>query len=174
MGVLDEAIRQHIELKRRHGASEQELQRKQDEALGPARRESPDAESAPAADPAETPFSEQETRIFSATEEPGDVALVDEPDAEASLEDPDDAALVDEADEAEAGRRDAGAAPPVDDWLEPDPAPVPSAAPGAAEPSDEPEDVLEETPEFLQETPEHDRLWFEQKPPRDFDFDDDK
>ena len=34
------------------------------------------------------------------------------------------------------------------------------------------EDVLEETPEFLQETPEHDRLWFEQKPPKDFDFDD--
>jgi hypothetical protein len=31
-------------------------------------------------------------------------------------------------------------------------------------------DELEETPEFLQETPEHDRLWFEQKPPRDFDF----
>ena len=31
--------------------------------------------------------------------------------------------------------------------------------------------MLEETPEFLQETPEHDRLWFEQKPPRDFDFD---
>jgi predicted kinase len=33
-----------------------------------------------------------------------------------------------------------------------------------------PDDVLEETPEFLSETPEHDRLWFEQKPPRDFDF----
>jgi hypothetical protein len=33
------------------------------------------------------------------------------------------------------------------------------------------EDVLEETPDFLQDTPEHDRLWFEQKPPRDFDFD---
>ena len=33
------------------------------------------------------------------------------------------------------------------------------------------EDVLEETPDFLQETPEHDRLWFEQRPPRDFDFD---
>ncbi|MEA2471958.1 MAG: hypothetical protein QOE38_2957, partial [Thermoleophilaceae bacterium] len=32
------------------------------------------------------------------------------------------------------------------------------------------EDVLEETPEFLQDTPEHDKLWFEQKPPRDFDF----
>ena len=35
----------------------------------------------------------------------------------------------------------------------------------------EDEDVLEETPEFLQDTPEHDRLWFEQRPPRDFDFD---
>jgi hypothetical protein len=33
------------------------------------------------------------------------------------------------------------------------------------------EDVLEETPEFLQDTPDHDRLWFEQRPPRDFDFD---
>ena len=32
-------------------------------------------------------------------------------------------------------------------------------------------DVLEETPEFLRETPEQDRLWFEQRPPRDFDFD---
>ncbi len=35
----------------------------------------------------------------------------------------------------------------------------------------EDEDVLEETPEFLQDTPDHDRLWFEQRPPRDFDFD---
>ena len=33
------------------------------------------------------------------------------------------------------------------------------------------DDVLEETPEFLQDTPEHDRLWFEQRPPKDFDFD---
>ena len=34
------------------------------------------------------------------------------------------------------------------------------------------DDVLEETPEFLQDTPDHDRLWFEQRPPKDFDFDD--
>ena len=32
------------------------------------------------------------------------------------------------------------------------------------------QDVLEQTPDFLEETPDHDRLWFEQKPPRDFDF----
>ncbi|MEA2244167.1 MAG: hypothetical protein QOD24_3723, partial [Solirubrobacteraceae bacterium] len=46
----------------------------------------------------------------------------------------------------------------------------PEIVPADEEP--EGEDVLEETPEFLQETPEHDRLWFEQRPPRDFNFDD--
>ncbi|HZJ29041.1 MAG TPA: hypothetical protein VFD37_03520, partial [Solirubrobacterales bacterium] len=40
------------------------------------------------------------------------------------------------------------------------------------EPGTGEEDVLEETPEFLEETPEHDRLWFEQRPPKDFDFND--
>jgi hypothetical protein len=34
------------------------------------------------------------------------------------------------------------------------------------------EDVLEDTPDFLEESPEDDELWFEQKPPKDFDFDD--
>lgn len=34
------------------------------------------------------------------------------------------------------------------------------------------EDVLEGTPEFLEDAPEDDELWFEQKPPKDFDFDD--
>lgn len=33
-------------------------------------------------------------------------------------------------------------------------------------------DVLEGTPDFLEEAPEDDELWFEQKPPKDFDFDD--
>ena len=40
-----------------------------------------------------------------------------------------------------------------------------------SDPEAEEQDVLEDTPDFLQETPEHDRLWFEQKPPKDFDFD---
>jgi hypothetical protein len=40
-----------------------------------------------------------------------------------------------------------------------------------SDPDAEEQDLLEDTPDFLQETPEHDRLWFEQKPPRDFDFD---
>jgi hypothetical protein len=50
----------------------------------------------------------------------------------------------------------------------------------AAEPEQRPnfdpdtghEDVLEDTPDFLEDAPEDDELWFEQKPPKDFDFDD--
>jgi hypothetical protein len=50
-----------------------------------------------------------------------------------------------------------------------EPAPVAETEP---EPAHHEEDVLEETPDFLEETPEDDQLWFEQKPPKDFDFDD--
>ena len=39
MGVLDDAIREHLELKRRHGAAEEDLRRQEEEALGPARRD---------------------------------------------------------------------------------------------------------------------------------------
>lgn len=34
------------------------------------------------------------------------------------------------------------------------------------------EDVLEDTPDFLEDAPEDDDLWFEQRPHKDFDFDD--
>jgi hypothetical protein len=71
--------------------------------------------------------------------------------------------------------------PPTRDYGSPAPhaqPPPPHTPPPAHEPDvvpadDEPggEDLLEETPDFLEETPEHDRLWFEQRPPRDFDFD---
>jgi hypothetical protein len=50
-----------------------------------------------------------------------------------------------------------------------EPAPVAESEPETAHHE---EDVLEETPDFLEETPEDDQLWFEQKPPKDFDFDD--
>ncbi len=48
-------------------------------------------------------------------------------------------------------------------------APSPSQPPEPADSADD-EDLLEGTPDFLQDAPEHDRLWFEQKPPSDFDF----
>jgi hypothetical protein len=52
MGVLEDAIREHLELKRQHGASEQELSAQENEALGPARREVAAAEELEAAEAA--------------------------------------------------------------------------------------------------------------------------
>ena len=73
MGLLDDAIRQHLELKRQHGASSEELAEKEAEAFGPVRREraAPDdlpvadevlEEQPPAAEPlaAEEPLLEEE------------------------------------------------------------------------------------------------------------------
>src|SRR6188472_1149239 len=43
MSILDDAIREHLELKRQHGADESELKRLEDEAFGPpGRPEEPD------------------------------------------------------------------------------------------------------------------------------------
>ena len=79
---------------------------------------------------------------------------------------------------AEREERDSGATQEYDpfaDEEEPEAEAEPPADAAAEDEEDgedgEDGDVLEDTPDFLQETPEHDRLWFEQKPPRDFDFD---
>jgi hypothetical protein len=45
------------------------------------------------------------------------------------------------------------------------------AEPGGVPGSDHEDDVLEDTPDFLEDS-DDDQLWFEQKPPKDFDFDD--
>jgi hypothetical protein len=286
MGALDDAIREHLELKRQHGAAEEEIRRAEAEALGPARRESvpapaeefaepgdayadsepppPPPESAvhdapppppgmgdneafedepapAAADPIADPQATAEWDPF-ADEEVGEPDPYAEPPAPlepaAAAELPQPPAPVDQVPAPESaplppeGKAEPGFAdrdvpapdpdpipappsePPVDpdrartailddplddmDQFEddlapapihhepgPDEAPAPArpidtaarepAAPPPAEPAagaEGEEDVLEETPDFLQETPEHDRLWFEQKPPRDFDFDD--
>jgi hypothetical protein len=139
MGLLDDAIREHLELKRLHGASDEEISQEEAEALGPARRDFPAA-----------PEEAQSAEVQSAEEE-------------SAVEDVVPAAL--EPDPAE---------PPAPE-PEPEPEPEPDARPPASEAQEEAadasdDDVLEETPEFLQDAPEHDRLWFEQKPPRDFDF----
>ncbi len=55
--------------------------------------------------------------------------------------------------------------------LEPDAPPPPSDDPEAEHGAKPEEDVLEETLESLQDAPDHDQLWFEQRPPRDLDFD---
>ena len=191
MGLLDDAIREHLELKRKHGAGDEELQRQESEALGPARRDfnadaaqttdepaAPEAEDPgtvapePVAEPAgwlddepsEPPFEPAATR----SPEPVAEARAAEPVAEAPepptaqepLPAPDPAPAAEA--QAPAPRRESDTPTQGFDALSHDDEPAPEGE----------EDVLEETPDFLQDTPEHDRLWFEQKPPRDFDFDD--
>jgi len=300
MGILDEAIREHLELKRAHGAGDSELKQLEDEAFGQAERpgaeavaedavseaptefmtqpeaaDEPDARREPTiadlqeppprveqpapveqeepvddvpaeeeqpameheivadvpeaeAEPSEPEIeaagpsteerhaiSEQPTEIFDVEEDltgppsPTDEELVEEEIAEPRLAPTDPLAGLDEAEEAEVSVQ--GPAPDDDEeyddeddafWNEqrlsdeldqaleaprdPDPAPADEPEPeldGEPEPAEESapaepqapradEDVLEETPDFLEETPEDDQLWFEQKPPKDFDFDD--
>src|SRR3954454_2386767 len=45
MGVLDDAIREPLDLRRRQGVAEEELRRQEEEALGPARRAVASAEA---------------------------------------------------------------------------------------------------------------------------------
>jgi hypothetical protein len=221
MGVLDDAIREHLELKRKHGVPEEELRRQEAEALGPARREvsSPTDEEAPgdgeepleaaesaeeAARPGEAPAADATGPIsvpFDGDALPPDIA------PEAAEPEPfpeEEAPVIRRASEPDEPLPDPEAPDePVEsshDRLDPDVEPTPDYPPkpedhaigrdpiddgahGAApaEEYDEGEedeaeaersgDLLEDTPDFLEETPEHDRLWFEQKPPRDFDFD---
>jgi hypothetical protein len=172
MGLLDDAIREHLELKRRHGADPNEVERQEQEALGAARR----AEFAKAAEVERDEEPALAAPFDAAADEPEATPVPDEPP-----EFDDRTRVVDEV-----GPTEEAAAPGYDEdpWLDEERDEVPSEEalqparpePEAAEsetakPEQEQEDVLEETPEFLQETPEHDRLWFEQRPPRDFDWD---
>jgi hypothetical protein len=271
MGVLDDAIREHLELKRKHGAPEEELRRQEEEALGPVRREvappdevevegdgepaaeaqeppaepvaEPEEPAEPVAEPAEpAPFDAETSLLAEPEPEPfpeDEAAAVSQP-AEPAEPEPEAfpqegaAAIPHAAERAKPAEPEpepfpedeAAAVPhaaePVEP-AEPEPEPFPeegaAAVPQAAEPVEplpEPEeseedeeavfdapdeaalrrdprtvptvdedgdgadpedergharDVLEDATDFLEETPEHDRLWFEQRPPRDFDFD---
>jgi hypothetical protein len=179
MGQLDDAIREHLDLKRRRGADPAEVERDEHEALGPVRR-GPDPEAAAVAlgEPAALEVAGEEDW----DEEFDDVEEFPPPPAaerHAPAEPP--------SRERHAMAGPPAAPPPLEDEL-PDRDPAPTAPPTPPPPSggdtveykvegerprggeQKGEDPLEETPEFLQDTPEHDRLWFEQRPPRDFDF----
>jgi len=236
MGLLDDAIREHLELKRRRGEDAAELARLEHDAFGPIRGRDDNGEDAAerrpesaaheppaAAEPvgAEEPhaghdaLAEDETRIV-AEHDP-----LDEPEPEAprvrATADPLPPVAEPEPlmPDPEPLPAEPPPLPPEPAPLPPEPAPLPPDEPLPADPgpppaepeplasddpqatvafsleeeeavaagdagedppdpdtvaADEEHDELEETPEFLQETPEHDRLWFEQKPPRDFDF----
>ena len=199
MGFLDDAIREHLDLKRRRGADPTEVERAEREALGPVRRDPFEhAEDEPQAEfgatepegaydqaeedyapaeaappPEEEPFSEEGPFAENgalAEEEP---FADEEPFAEEHppAPYPAEGTAVEETVEYDVeGTFEAEHPPPEERGAQREP-PAPEEPPPAQEehPPGE-EDVLEETPEFLQDAPEHDRLWFEQKPPRDFDF----
>lgn len=178
MGLLDDAIREHLDLKRRRGADPAEISRLEQEALGPVRREPVQAEAAEQApEPAAEPAAEAQPE-----REPAEAQSADE-----GLPPDDSTHVVPPSERHEGPHGDPLAERPHEDRPPPDPQDVvlqPTTEfrvedhhddeddrPGAGGPTAAAEDVLEETPDFLQETPEHDRLWFEQRPPRDFDFD---
>jgi hypothetical protein len=301
MGILDEAIKEHLELKRQHGAGESELRQLEDEAFGeaerpgngeatqdpfaeaptefmsapetgeppvpaeptaekgePPRRTSPDiaglqegpeppsipdepAEeehpamehevvSEPPEPAAEEPspghsteerhaIAEQPTEMYdvegeiaaSESRAPSEEELVEKEVAEPRLAPVDPLAGLDEVEEDE-GEIEVSAEEPAEEEEEEDDffdekrlyeeldqaleAPVEAdeeteepesvveveeveveqtdehELPDEEESEDEHEDLLEDTPDFLEDAPEDDRLWFEQKPPKDFDFDD--
>ena len=205
MGLLDDAIREHLDLKRRRGADPTEIERAEREALGPVRRgpevggeDAPAAEHAVESD-AVAAAEPPEWEPFHDEEEQHEPMPALEHDDELPPYEPDEHVAVDEP---------LGATRPFDAEVESTPAPYHADVEAAPEPQPQPEtsfpphpadppepsvpphldqeteeyelepeeeaegdDVLESTPEFLQDAPDHDRLWFEQRPPRDFDFD---
>jgi hypothetical protein len=196
MGLLDDAIREHLELKRQRGADDDAVSRLEREALGPVVRGDEFAADATSAEDESLPPEYEPLDAHEAAAEydhplgdvqPSEPALEHEPPAPEPVEpEPSQPELgqhvgqpTEEFDVESVHAQEAlRSAPP-----EPAP-PPPDPAPHAPEDEDVHDDhdaqhppktgehdVLEETPEFLQETPEHDRLWFEQGPPQEFDFD---
>jgi hypothetical protein len=196
MGLLDDAIREHLELKRRRGADPGEVAREQREALDVVPRDpateleedgqdGPVAESdtqgnAPVAAPGVAPVAAVpvEDDAAQASQSEGaagaDVDETAELDMRTVLGPDEQGGPIERAPRHEAAaedpeRREADAASEEEDSLEWEVPGDDTELPSDAEEPDE--DVLEETPDFLRDTPEQERLWFEQRPPRDFDFD---
>jgi hypothetical protein len=175
MGLLDDAIREHMELKRLRGADPTVIAQQEHDALGPVLREEdvddgedvndvavPHAESAAPdignaaqpASPAAGDSSEPQQPDHDHADHDSDFANVGQETAELDMR-----TVLDEQHETadRAGQIDSAGL---------------TVGRGEAGEEDEPvDDVLEETPDFLRDTPEQERLWFEQQPPRDFDFD---
>lgn len=279
MSILDDAIREHLELKRAHGADEAELKKLEDEAFGPPQRpnegdvlaeapteflsapeapegvegrrepniadlQEPPPPEPPAQAEAEAPAVEEqpamEHRAVPEAPQPSE-----EPVADAGPNTEERHAIAEEPTqffdvEAEMGAEEVGVPPEAASQpdappkaTEPPPTEPPAASQPAAPPEPAPEDeedeefwgeqrlseeldraleapltdeheleeedsgeedseeeepeagaekvydpdtghddVLEDTPEFLEDAPDDDELWFEQRPPKDFDFDD--
>jgi hypothetical protein len=198
MGSLDDAIREHLELKRLRGADPSEVEREEREALS-APLLQPEAGDGLAAvdfaaddDEREHEHEQEQVQGEQAGAQPPEALAEPQPRqvpaaAERHETEPPHAGgetaeidmltvLEGKGDDATAEKAEDAVDEDQLEWEQPEPA-VPDAreaAPAASAGEEQPEvveDVLEETPDFLRETPEQERLWFEQQPPRDFDFD---
>jgi hypothetical protein len=190
MGLLDDAIREHMELKRLRGGDPTVIARQEQDALGPVLHEQNVPEDAAA--------HVDEDAVPHLGNAPEDAAAHVDEDAAAHMENaPEDAvphvetpalqAPEDVSSQDPQSAQDPDFANVGEETAELDMRTVLDEQHEAADragqidsaglavapdESGEPvEDVLEETPDFLRETPEQERLWFEQQPPRDFDFD---
>jgi hypothetical protein len=235
MGLLDDAIRDHLDLKRRRGADPADIQRAEHEALGPVRRD-PFEHGADDFESASTPgdrlraydheedFDDERYEEYDSEEEweedfedqprgpqfaPGEMTeagqgeltdrtglmdyeyedpqppIADEPSRPPSYPAAGDETMQYDVEEALASETSQAKPAPEsveqsdewveqsEEWVEPSQHPVEpqhadhdveSEAEHGAKPD---EDVLEETSEFLQDAADHDRLWFEQRRPRD-------
>jgi hypothetical protein len=160
MGLLDDAIREHMELKRLSGADPSEVARQEQDALGPVPREENPTSQVAVDDVAEPEGIAPEDVAVPAEDPQGapapDFANVGQETAELDMR-----TVLDDEEKQDG-----------ESWLDTGSRTDPARAAGeTGDPSEPVEDVLEETPDFLRDTPEQERLWFEQQPPRDFDFD---
>jgi hypothetical protein len=187
MGLLDDAIREHLELKRLRGADPGDVAREEQDALGPV-REGEAQHGGP--EDKEAEVSSDADSFFPGPESASavDSSIVGQETVEINMDAEFDAGT-NVGHEPEAVRHE-----PTTPVAHPHASPeesleweVPGDRPGELgstglerdtgshaghdeEADEDVEDVLEETPDFLRDTPEQERLWFEQRPPRDFDF----
>ncbi|HEY2479426.1 MAG TPA: hypothetical protein VGI17_11940 [Solirubrobacterales bacterium] len=131
MSILDDAIREHLELKRAHGADEGEVQRLEDEAFGPPQR--PDEID---------PFAEAPTEFLASPgETPADAPVIgDEHERSGRRPNITDLQEAPPADAEETGEGPAAAAPPpspADAAAAPPPPPVDEVPADLAPPAEE-------------------------------------
>jgi hypothetical protein len=169
-GSLADAIAAHLELKKEHGADPDDVEREKQSALGAARRdagEPADIVAPPPVPPAGAP--EPPPKIPSVVDAPpvlGESTTVPPIAQDATAAAPPSQAAAEPAPASDMGETIEfdWASAGHDDNIEVGG----EESPPEPEPLDD--DVLEATPEFFEETPEYDKLWFEEKPPKNFDF----
>jgi hypothetical protein len=189
MGALDDAIREHLELKRRHGAPTQEVARKEKEALEQGALPSDSAVpgelgsgQAPLGDGASEGLELEPESAAEVSEAAPGLAPDEELDVGSMPEPPPAVGFADELEPDEVLPEEAleldATSPEEEDSAPLEPEAALEGEQSSWEPADAPdgsgdaEDLLEETPDFLEDVPEQDRLWFDQRPPKDFDFGD--